>query len=210
MWEQFLTFLDSRGVFDGGKSAALYHWSNAEVWQSKRAAQRCRFERLASLPFVDIEKPFHEGPIALPGAWDFGLKTVAKALGSISPEHRVEWPEALSAGLAAMVMGWAAYRKPNSLRTTEMQVLSEYLEIDCKAMWQVLRWLRTNALEMPMSGGWYSHLQRKDKPKKKPSKRKKPSKTRKVRRSYVSDEDGLGWYRVAINAGVCDDRIGYE
>ena len=196
MFEKFLTFLEERGVFDTGKSAALYHWSNAEVWQSKHAAERHGLERLASLPWSDIQKPFHDGPIALPGVYDFGLKSVAGALRSYSPEHSVEWKE-IGAGLAAMVMGWAAYESPQPLDTSEMQALSEYLEVDCKAMWQVLRWLRVVAVDMPMAGGWYSGLKRQKTPKKKPSRKKEPSKPRKSRRRSFVGEEACGWYRQA-------------
>ena len=193
MFEEFLTYLDDCGIFDAGKSAALYHWSNAEVWQSKHASERHGLARLASLPWVDIQKPFHEGPIALPGAWDFGLKSVAAALGTYSPEHCAEWPKELGAGLAAMVMGWAAYEGPKPLDSPEMRALSEYLEIDCKAMWQVLRWLRAVAVETaPTAGGWYSRPELERKPKKKPSKRRKGR-----RRSFVSNEYSCGWYRLA-------------
>ena len=204
MFEEFLSFLEARGVFGAGKSAALYHWSNAEMWQSKRAAERLGLERLAALPWYDLQKPWHQGPIAIPEAWDYGLKSVAKALGSHSPEHQVEWPEELGAGLAAMVMGWRAYEQPKPLETTEMAIISRYLEVDCKAMWAVLSWMRAVAVkleeaEMPMAGGWYSRPQRGERRKKGPSKQNKPSKSRKGRRRG-GVEEGCGWYRLAALA----------
>ena len=199
MFQEFLSFLVDRGVFEAGQSAALYHWSNAEVWQSKHAAERHGLERLASLPWVDIQKPFHEGPIALPGAWEFGLKSVAAAVGSYSPEHRVDWPKELGAGLAAMVMGWAMYQQSKPLvDTCEMDMISQYLEIDCKAMWQVLRWLRAAAVDRPMAGGWYSGLKRQKTPKRKPPRTRGPSKGRKGRRRSFVGEDACGWYRQAV------------
>ena len=197
MFQEFLSFLEDRGVFEAGKSASLYHWSNAEVWQSKHAAERHDLERLASLPWVDIQKPFHIGPVALPGVWDFGLKSVAGALRSYSPEHSVEWPKELGAGLAAMVMGWAAYEGPKPLDTNEMQALSEYLEVDCQALWQVLMWLRAVAVDRPMAGGWYSGLKRQKTPKRKSPRKKEPSKGRKGRRRSFVGEETCGWYRQA-------------
>ena len=204
MFKEFLRFLEVRGVFGTGKSVALYHWSNAEVWQSKRAAERLGLERLAGLPWSDLQKPWHDGPIAAPGAWDFGLKSVAKALGQVSPDHRVEWPLELGAGLSAMVMGWRAYEQPEPLETKEMALIGEYLEVDCKAMWAVLSWMRAVVVapevEVPIASGWYSRPQRGEGRKKGPSKRRKPSKPRKGRRRGFVGEEGYGWYRLAVMA----------
>jgi hypothetical protein len=42
-------------------------------------------------------------------------------------------------------MSWAAYAKPDPVTTDEIALVDRYLEIDVKAMWQVLRWLRALA-----------------------------------------------------------------
>ena len=200
LFEEFLAFLEACGVFRAHSSAALYHWSNAEVWQSKRAAERLSLDHLACLPWCDLQKPFHAGPVAFPGAWEFGLKPVAKALGAYSPEHAVEWPDELAAGLAAMIMGWEMYEQPEPLQSKEFAPLSQYLEIDCKAMWQVLRWLRKAAVEVdvPASGGWYSRAKPAKKERESPSRqpKKSPSKKRRSRRRS-SLEESYGWYRQA-------------
>jgi len=197
MFEEFLTFLEACGIFSAHPSAALYHWSNAEVWQSKRAAERLGLNHLACLPWRDLQKPFHAWPIALPGAWEFGLKPVAKALGVYSPDHAVEWPDELGAGLAAVVMGWNMYEQPEILKSEEFTPLCQYLEIDCKAMWQVLRWLRAVQVEVPTAGGWYSGLKRQKTPKRKPSRKREPSKGRKGRRRSFVGQEACGWYRLA-------------
>lgn len=147
MFEAFLAQLGAMGAFDPDKSCRLYHWTSAEVTQSRKASEEHGLPMLANLPWEDLQKTFYQVPIGLPGCWDFGLKSVAKALAKLSPEHAVEWPDDLGAGLAAMVAGWDAYRQSAPHESSAMLTLTKYLEIDVKAMWQVLKWLRMVAAE---------------------------------------------------------------
>ena len=94
------------------------------------------------LPWFDLQKVFLDGPAAVPEAWNFGLKSVAKALCDLDPAFGTEWPADLDVGLQAMVMGWRAYEAGAPMNTEEMRLLRQYLDADCKALWQVLRWLR--------------------------------------------------------------------
>jgi uncharacterized protein len=147
IFERFLAFLTehTHGAFADRRATALYHWTRAEARQMGSLFKRhdlARDHPLRSLPWVDLQKPFHAGPVAIPGAWGFGLKEMATALGAHDAEHRVEWPGDLDAGLRAMVMGWRAYESLDPLETAEMKMLNTYLETDCKALWQMLRWLR--------------------------------------------------------------------
>lgn len=148
MFEEFLHHLQSatNGALLDDATTALYHWTGSEVWQTRRAADRHQLPEehpLRRLPWVDLQKVFLNGPGAVPGAWDYGLKTVAKALGELNPNFASQWPGDLNEGLQAMVMGWKAYETPNPAATEEMQILPQYLEADCKALWKVLSWLRT-------------------------------------------------------------------
>ena len=149
MFEAFLEFLQAKtgnGHTDNTKTA-LYHWSNPEVWQSRRVADRHGFaddHALRRLPWCDLQKVFLDGPCAVPGAWNFGLKEIAKALGTLSPEYDPEWPGDLDKGLQAMVMGWRMYEAADPTQTEEISILTEYLEADCRALWKVVKWLRSH------------------------------------------------------------------
>jgi uncharacterized protein len=147
MFDRFIQRLDdlTGGAFTDGGQTALYHWTGAEVWQSSRAAQRQQLpddHPLRKLPWVDLQKAFLDGPGALPGSWDFGLKSMAKALSEHDSQYAAVWPGELDEGLRVMVMGWGAYLDPQPLETNELQAITQYLETDCKALWQILRWLR--------------------------------------------------------------------
>ena len=147
MFQEFLDYLNSetQGSATDPSKTVLFHWTSAEVWQSRRSSDRLAFagdHPLRMLPWLDLQKSFLEGPAALPGAWTYGLKPIAKALGKLRPEIAVEWPEGLEEGLRAMVMGWRAYSSVDPQQTREMSVLNKYLEIDCRALSSVLRWVR--------------------------------------------------------------------
>jgi predicted RecB family nuclease len=141
---QFLIKHAGPAMLDPSQTA-LYHWTSAEVWQAQRAADRHSLpleHPLRGLPWVDLHKVFTNGPTAVPGAWDFGLKDIAKALGSIDPDFTIRWPEGLDQGQRAMVMGWKAYQPPQPLKSVEFDLLLQYLEQDCAALQHILAWLR--------------------------------------------------------------------
>ena len=162
MFEEFLSFLDGERRFDPNHLSALYHWSQAETWQSANTAMLHGLERLATLPSVDSGRCSCEGIWLFPEVGASGIKTVVKALGDYAPEYRSPWPDDLSSGLAAQVMGWRAYEHPHPLETKEMTLLTDYLEADVRGLWQVLRWLRdessrtTSAASITGRGGWYT------------------------------------------------------
>jgi uncharacterized protein len=147
IFDEFLDFLraETGGAASDESRAALYHWTSAEVWQAGRVAERHELPSdhlLRGLPWLDLQKVLLDGPAALPGAWDYSLKTVAGALGDLDPGLGTEWPADLDVGLHAMVMGWRAYETGDPMDSDDMGLLRRYLEADCQALWHVLRWLR--------------------------------------------------------------------
>jgi uncharacterized protein len=147
VFDEFVDFLQTAtgGAATDESRTALYHWTGAEVWQTRRVAARHRFpvgHPVQGLPWFDLQKVLLEAPAGLPGAWDYGLKSVAGALGDLEPAYATEWPADLDVGLQAMVMGWRAYQTGDPLGSEEMRLLRRYLEADCQALWQILRWLR--------------------------------------------------------------------
>ena len=162
MFENFLSFLHKMGIFDNARSAALYHWSPAEKWQADAAESRHGLKRLSDLPWVDLRKVFADTPIGIRGAWGYGLKEIVMAVGEYAPQFHSPWPEDLSSGLSAMVMGWEAYKQPRPLDSPEMSTLSKYLEADVKGLMTVLRWLQDQCpgpyhnQQASGRGGWYA------------------------------------------------------
>jgi len=148
MMNKFIEFLNTQteNTLIDETMMSLYHWSNAEVWQARRVADRHQLPSthpLRNLPWLDLQKVFLNSSFCIPGAWKYGLKDIAKALGKIKPEFDPQWPGDLDEGLRAMAMGWKAYQAQNPLQSEEMRTLSNYLEADCKALWKILKWIRS-------------------------------------------------------------------
>lgn len=148
MLTEFVSFLEKRtgGACCDSSRTVLYHWTPPEVWQSENAADSHKLPLdhvLRRLNWVDLNRVFADGPAALQGCLTTKLKHVAKALGKLDPKYDPAWPEELAEGLGAMVMGWKSYAFPRPLECMEMKCLREYLAADCRALWQILRWLRT-------------------------------------------------------------------
>jgi uncharacterized protein len=141
----------TNGSFTDPTRSALYHWSPAENWQCKRAADR-HFpdpsHPLRTLPLVDLQKHFLATPCCFPGAFSFGLKDTANSLRRVAPELDAGWPGDLDEGSKAMVMGWNAYAKGDVQESTELKSLVPYLEADCRAVRNVLVWMRESALKV--------------------------------------------------------------
>lgn len=149
MFEAFLKFLKQRGgaAFADSTATALYHWSPAEQSQVRRASDRHALPEdhpLRHLPWIDVRKVFVDAPCAVPGAWKYGLKEIAKALGKLDARLDPEWPGDLDEGLRAMVMGWRGYGRADFPASQEALTLTRYLEADCKALWKILTWLRSD------------------------------------------------------------------
>lgn len=145
MLEEFQAFLLglTHGAMD---TCALFHWSHAERTQMCSAADRHELDAahmLRGLPWFDLEAHFRGHACAVPGAWGYGLKPVAKALAALDASYDPQWPAGLSDGGMAQVMGWQAYQCPRPLETAEMDELRAYLEADCRATHQIARWLRS-------------------------------------------------------------------
>jgi uncharacterized protein len=134
------------GAMNDPAKTVLYHWTNAEASQTRRAADRMGLAAdhpVRGLPWYDLQQVFLNGPAALPGALAYGLKEIAAAAGRCDPRYATHWPDELDQGLNAMVLGWTAYRQPSPMQSPELALLHAYLEADCAALRNVLNWLRS-------------------------------------------------------------------
>lgn len=132
----------------------IFHWSAAETnaletnYNSARNRHLERADWQSNLGWYDFLKVMRDEPIVARGAMGFGLKAVAKAMrahGLI----QTEWGDSLVDGLGAMVGAWRCDEevRQKGVSMAElplMREIVEYNEIDCKAMMEIIRYLRTN------------------------------------------------------------------
>lgn len=134
--------------------ARICHWSAAEPVNLESAYNAaCTRHPDArwptSLPWFDVlQRVIRAEPIAITGAFNFGLKSIAKAMhagGFIS----TTWSHSPMDGLGAMVGVWSAAHEAaatgTSLSTHPLMIeIARYNEVDCRVMSEIVAWLREN------------------------------------------------------------------
>jgi hypothetical protein len=130
----------------------ICHWSSAEPVNLESAYNAAHVRHHDAhwptpLPWFDVlERVIRAEPVAVTGAFNFGLKSIAKAMraaGLIS----TTWADGPTDGLGAMVATWAAGRAaavtgiPLSAHPLMLEI-ARYNEVDCRVMSEILGWLR--------------------------------------------------------------------
>ncbi len=96
--------------------------------------------------FDYLNKVMKREPVVVRGAHGFGLKAVTNAMHDLGLVE-TRWDEGPADGLGAMVGAWTCNRKAvesgGSMRDLAlMQGIERYNEVDCKAMMELVRYLR--------------------------------------------------------------------
>ncbi len=98
--------------------------------------------------FDFLKRVMKEEPVVVRGAHGFGLKAVTNGMHALGLVE-TSWDEGPADGLGAMVGAWwcdrEAERSGGSMRDLEvMKGIERYNEVDCKAMMELVRYLRRN------------------------------------------------------------------
>ncbi len=129
----------------------VFHWSHAET-NAYRSAQE-RHGRPGDWPELGwydfLAKVMRAEPVVVRGALDFGLKSIARAMRR-QELIETEWDDSNPVdGLGAMIGAWRcdaeARRKGVSMTALDlMSDIAAYNEVDCKAMMEIVRYLRAH------------------------------------------------------------------
>lgn len=133
------------------EEARIFHWSPAET-SSLTEAYNAAIVRQGSppwpkLPWVDLlNRVVKEQPVTVRGAFNFGLKAIAKAM-HVHGLIQTLWNDGPADGLGAMVGAWRCHHEASQrgVSMTEIDLMREierYNEVDCKVMAEVLMFLR--------------------------------------------------------------------
>ena len=90
----------------------------------------------------------HRVPLGVAGAWGFGLKQIAKGMHRAGLIATV-WGDGPADGLGAMAAAYEAERRAamENKRLADYDFIragAEYNEVDCRAMAEIVAWLRAN------------------------------------------------------------------
>jgi len=133
----------------------IFHWGNAEPSMLRNASRR--HNRLwnswmKKIDWINLCKIFKNEPIVVNSQLGFGLKSVATAMYKNSMIKTI-WTNEVSGGFSAMLTAVKCY---NSMNNSEIEnsvfmnqvrnfsLIEKYNEIDCKTMWEIVKYLREN------------------------------------------------------------------
>lgn len=145
--EEYLKFIERKGK----QGIYIYHWGHVERTLLTRANERYGrrwTRRINRINWIDMNKVFKNWrePIVIKGALKFGLKDIANAMrkhGCIESS----WTETgVEDGLCAMIKAAEYFKKKarGEVDETIYENIMKYNEIDCKAMWEIVEYLRKN------------------------------------------------------------------
>lgn len=145
------SLLAARGL--GAGDLRVMHWSPAETSSLDNAYNSAR-QRHSGMAWPDV--PWFDAlgdvvraePVTVRGAFGFGLKPIARAM-RVAGLIATTWEDGPADGLGAMVGAWwcDAEAARTGVPMTSLPLMSEigrYNEVDCRAMAEVIGWLRLN------------------------------------------------------------------
>ena len=133
----------------------IYHWSNAEITIYGKIYERY-YSLLddyhsIDLKWYDLLKYFKNNNLVIKGAFNFSLKSIAKALHNLG-YIKTKWEDdEISNGLNAMIKAVECSKKAKNINVpmselTTMKKIIEYNEVDCKVLLEILSFIRHNLL----------------------------------------------------------------
>jgi len=122
------------------KNPRLFYWSaEYNIW-TQALNRHCKLDWSHTNLWCDLLKLFKEEQIVIKGAFSYSLKTVVNAL----KKHKLidtELESDCKNGLDAMVLAWNYYTDKDD---KVMKDIIKYNEFDCKALYDILNYLRKN------------------------------------------------------------------
>lgn len=126
----------------------IFHWSFAErvFFDKVNTKYNNRWKPLPLFDFLEVVK---DEPITVKGATNFTLKSIAKAMYNNGLTKTIWKENRIGDGEQAMFHAWKLYTqcykdRKNPLNTEIMKQIIDYNEVDCKAMYEFIDYLRNN------------------------------------------------------------------
>ena len=150
-WIAWMSDVKNEALGETADLPRIVHWSPAETsflsTQYNSARNRHAGSDWPLVPWFDfLGQVVKREPITVKGALAFGLKAFAKALHSHGLIE-TNWEDGPADGLGAMTGAWwchheAVRRGCRMIDLDLMQEIRDYNEVDCRVMWEAIRYLR--------------------------------------------------------------------
>jgi putative phage-type endonuclease len=140
-FEEKLILLELGKILNKYKNGIVYHWSNAEVYLLKNACKRHKLD--IKMNNYDLLKLYKEIPITIKGCFNFGLKSISKALYE-QKMIDTKYEDTTLSGLDAMLVALIAEKecsenKIEKIRDmAKMNDIIKYNYIDCRLLLDLL------------------------------------------------------------------------
>jgi hypothetical protein len=123
----------------------LWHWYSVEPVQWAEVSSRYNLNDFKHFgtEWCDLLKVFQSEPVVVKGAFNFSLKSIAKALynhGLI----QTHWGNDCTNGKDAMMQAWNYYKSKAKNTKHMITAIEEYNQIDCEMLYSLLMYLRKN------------------------------------------------------------------
>lgn len=123
------------------KNPKFFHWGNAEEYNLIYANNKYNsiFNKyLENIKWIDLCKIFKTEPIVIKGAYNFGLKEIAKSMFN-NKQIKITWKNNdTSNGLMAMLNAIDFYNG----KKINMYTIINYNKIDCQVLYEIVNYLR--------------------------------------------------------------------
>ena len=124
-----------------GPKYVVYHWSQAEKIHLDKAIKRHHLVD-PNIVWLDMLEFFRHHKIAISTAFNYGLKSIAKAFYH-HDMIETKWEDSDMDGTSALLAAWKCHGQDMNLTDfNEIQDIVRYNEIDCKVIWDILKIFR--------------------------------------------------------------------
>ena len=140
----FWNFIKEKKIEHNKNETYFIHWTQAEHTFYNKFLSKHSGYTFPTTVFYDMHRLFLDNNVIVNGSLDFKLKNIAKAMHKnklIESSWDSENP--CANGLDAMYNAYKIYKDRLDVNNSMMSNIAQYNEIDCKVMWEILKYLRT-------------------------------------------------------------------
>ena len=151
------TFLELMEKYEAYQDMTVYHWSHAERTFYNAAYEKYKsdmkdYDQLLQWDWFDLCEFCRNECIVIRGAFDFSLKSMAKAMYNLGFIKTCWDSDGFTDGLNAMIKAveCSDYAKQNNVSMCELLIVKkiiEYNEVDCRTMMEILIFINTYMID---------------------------------------------------------------
>lgn len=136
--EELRIINEFNNYYDKYNRPPVYYWCAERNFWNKS----CEYHNINNdINWIDICDIFKDNKIVIKGCFGFGLKEITKNMKKIGMIN-TKLESDCSNGMIAMIKAWKCYNLNNSTSSPIMKDIEKYNEFDCKALFDILHFLR--------------------------------------------------------------------